>query len=260
VPRFRRRATLDRELAFNVVGAAFLINEGREIIVDPLPHADPAAVRMVLLGRVMAFLLRQRGWLPLHASGLTLDKAGDTGKCVLFLGSAGAGKSTLAAAFHQAGHLVITDDVAPVKVATDGMCLMQSALSYVRLKDKVVPELGKLGLTDPMRQGDKFRYDLVGPSLRDAYRVDRAYVIEYGSGFSIEPLSGPDAVMMLSRHSFVKHRDSERPAMERHLKHCAAVAAILPVRRLIRPRSIKALGETVRLVEDDLSASPPHQR
>src|SRR5208282_821090 len=72
VPRDRRRATADEELAVNVVGAAYLVRNGREITVDPLPDADPAAVRVVLLGRVMAFLLRQRGWLPLHGSGVLI--------------------------------------------------------------------------------------------------------------------------------------------------------------------------------------------
>ena len=43
---------------------------GREILVDQRSGIAPASMRVMLLGRVMAsFLLRQRGWLPLHSSG-----------------------------------------------------------------------------------------------------------------------------------------------------------------------------------------------
>src|SRR5258708_1882813 len=48
--------------------ARFRLRCGREITVDPLPEAPEAAVRVVLMGKVMSLALRQRGWLPLHAS------------------------------------------------------------------------------------------------------------------------------------------------------------------------------------------------
>ena len=35
-----------------------------EVVVRNLAGGDLAALRVVLLGRIMAFLLRQRGWLP----------------------------------------------------------------------------------------------------------------------------------------------------------------------------------------------------
>src|SRR5579863_7665772 len=114
IPRVPREATATNELAIHTLTGAYQITNGREIVVDPLPNVDPDAVRMVLLGRMMAYLLRQRGWLPLHASGVAVD-----GCAVLFLGESGAGKSTTAAAFHARGHQVITDDVAPVRISGD---------------------------------------------------------------------------------------------------------------------------------------------
>jgi hypothetical protein len=129
VPRVRRKATLEEEIAFNVIGVAFHIRNGREIVIDPNPGVDPGTLRVVLLGRVMAFLLRQRGWLPVHASGVVID-----GQCILFLGGSGTGKSTTAAAFHARGHLVVTDDVGPVRVV-DGHCVVQPVGSRLRLLD-----------------------------------------------------------------------------------------------------------------------------
>jgi hypothetical protein len=243
-----RKITLDEELAINGLGAAFLIRHGREITVDARRDADPALVRVLLLGRVMAFLLRQRGWLPLHASGVVIDN-----ECVLFLGAPGAGKSTTAAAFYKRGRLVATDDVGAVRVASDGRCVMQSAWSYLRLCEDARVLLDGSDNAAGF-QADKHRYDLnraIVPG--DLYPVRCAYIVEYGDDLQAEPVETLRAVTLLSRHSFVKHRNMERNALQGHLRDCSAVSSVIPVRRLIRPRSLAALPAVVRFVEEDLA-------
>jgi len=59
--REKKLATVDAELAFNSLAGSFWITGGRDIVVDPLPGVDPAVLRVLLMGKVMAFLLRQRG-------------------------------------------------------------------------------------------------------------------------------------------------------------------------------------------------------
>lgn len=247
VPRAPRRSTLDEELAINSLGAAFLIRNGSEITVDIRPDADPSTLRVLLLGRVMAFLLRQRGWLPLHASGVVIDD-----ECILFLGAAGAGKSTTAAAFHKGGHLVATDDVGAVRVTPEGRCVVQCAWSYVRLRDDARAVLGD---SHPAAgfQADKHRYDLNrGIAGGDVYPVRCAYVIEYGDALLAEPIETLRAVTLLSRYSFVRHRNMEREALQCHVRDCSAVASLVPVRQLTRPRSLDALPALVPFVEKDL--------
>lgn len=248
VPRVRRQATLDEELAINSVGAAFLIRNGLEITVDVRPDADPGTIRVLLLGRVMAFLFRQRDWLPLHASGVVVDD-----ECVLFLGAPGAGKSTTAAAFHKAGHLVVTDDVGAVRIAGEGRCVVQSAWSYVRLRDDARAVLDDSDAAAEF-QLDKHRYDLSrGIAGGELYPVRCAYIVEYGDAMLAEPIDTLRAIALLSRHSFVKHHNMEREALQRHLQDCSAVASHIAVRRLIRPRSLGALPALVRFVEEDLA-------
>lgn len=62
-----------------------------------------------LLGPVLAFALRMRGTLVLHASAVAIG-----GRALLIAGAAGAGKSTTAAAFVKHGAAMITDDVAAI--------------------------------------------------------------------------------------------------------------------------------------------------
>jgi len=59
-----------------------------------------------LLGPILGLLLRLRGVLCLHASAVAFAD-----RCVAFVGSEGAGKSTTAAAFARLGYAVLSDDV-----------------------------------------------------------------------------------------------------------------------------------------------------
>ena len=62
-----------------------------QIDIDPVDGVDPAHLSIPLFGAVFATLLHMRGMLVLHASAVVRD-----GKCVIFLGDKGAGKSTTA--------------------------------------------------------------------------------------------------------------------------------------------------------------------
>jgi hypothetical protein len=59
-----------------------------------------------LLGPVLGFVLRLRGVVCLHASAVAFAN-----RCVAFVGAAGAGKSTTAAAFARLGQAVVSDDI-----------------------------------------------------------------------------------------------------------------------------------------------------
>lgn len=89
--------------------ARFLIEDGREILIDPAPGSDEDAVRLFLLGSAFGALLVQRGHLVLHGNAIRI---GD--RCMICVGPSGTGKSTLAAAFLQRGHDILADDVVPV--------------------------------------------------------------------------------------------------------------------------------------------------
>jgi hypothetical protein len=247
VPRSFRPATLREEVAIHGAGASFLIRDGCEVIVDPRPDIDPFVLGALLQGRVMAFLFRERGWLPLHASGVVIGS-----KCILFLGNARAGKSTTAAAFHKCGHAVVTDDVAPVRVDSDGRCVLQSGWPHVRLREDAQTLFEGSDLTFAQQAG-KRRYDL--DSARppnDLYPLQCAYVLEYGDEVSAGPLDPAGAIPLLSGCSFVRHRRMSRDALGAHLRDCCSVARALPVRRITRPSSLRRLAEMVHFVEEDL--------
>jgi hypothetical protein len=232
-------------VAIHDLAGRFHIRHGREILVDPAPEVDPAVLQVVLAGRMMAFLLRQRGWLTLHASGVRID-----GQAILFLGISGAGKSTTAAAFHTRGHDVITDDVGAVRVIRRGECVLRPAGARLRLLDDSRSVFG--GIEPPgMFQWDKHVFDLSRGELEDTIPVRRIYALTDGDQLDAELIPPLAATALLSSNSFVRHMRMTKAALAAHVRDCAAVAAAVPVYRLKRPGSLAALPALVRWVEAD---------
>jgi hypothetical protein len=249
VPRTGPYASVDEEIAINDLAGRFHMRQGCEIVVDPAPGADPALLRVVLAGRMMAFLLRQRGWLPLHASGILLG-----GQAVLFLGASGTGKSTTAAAFHARGHQVITDDVAPVRVTAGGECILHPAGPVLRLRED---SRSVFGGTEPRGdfQWDKHVFDLSRNGRVDLAPVRFIYLLEDGESLRQELIIPLSAATVLSRVSFTRHGRMTKEALAVHLRDCSAVASAVPVFRLARRRSLAALPELVQWIERRVGAS-----
>ncbi len=248
VPKVPIHSIPQDEFIFRAGLAGFQISRGREIIVDPLPGADPVAVHSVLLCRVMSSLMRQRGWLPLHASALAI-----TGQAILFLGACRAGKSTMAAAFHLAGHPVIADDLGAVRLAY-GRCEMQPGWSCLRLFDDALQSLPDLP-PPTHRAGRKYSVYLNGHSQSVALPVKRIYFLEYADELQVQPISPQLATVLLDENSF-RRSGMDRDTVETQFARAAAVAGCVPVRRLLRPRHLAFLPAVVRLVEHDLAAAP----
>lgn len=110
----------DRHVPFvtiRTVGSGYLLSyaEGTRFLVStsgaqvdawwdaPLTEVDAADY---LLGGVLAFIVRLRGQVPLHASAVVVQD-----HAVLFVGAGGAGKSSIATAFASLGYPVLSDDI-----------------------------------------------------------------------------------------------------------------------------------------------------
>ncbi len=80
-----------------------------------------------LLGPVFGLFLAMRGVVSLHASAI-----GVAGKAILFIGDAGAGKSTTAAAMTRGGHALLADDITAI-TEREGAFFATPAFPYVSL-------------------------------------------------------------------------------------------------------------------------------
>ena len=90
----------------------FLIDRaGGRISAHWRPSRSDADAASHLAGSVLAFALRLRGSVPLHASAVVVD-----GRALLFIGDPWAGKSTTIAAFSRLGHSILADDIVRIDV------------------------------------------------------------------------------------------------------------------------------------------------
>lgn len=224
---------------------SFYIFNGREIVISLIPGADSGMLRLALTGSGMAYLMRQRGWLPLHASGVLID-----GEAALFLGESGAGKSTTAAAFHRRGHTVITDNIGAVRLE-DQSFYVCPAWPWIRLLGDSRSILGDSGMTAEFGL-DKHNFTLA-PSLPDrSIPLRRIYVLNFGSQLRVDEIPALPAVALLSMHSFSVRRGMDPEALGIHMRDCTSIAGLTPVRRLTRPCSLGGLPSMVQTVEEDL--------
>lgn len=125
-------------------GARFWLDEtGRTIWAvwpDTLQIEDAATY---LLGPVLGWVLRLRGVTCLHASAVGIG-----GAAAAFVGWAGAGKSTTAAALARRGHAVITDDIVALVARGEAfvampaypyLCLLPDAVKLLYGSDDALP-------------------------------------------------------------------------------------------------------------------------
>jgi hypothetical protein len=116
--------------------ARFLLSDGQEIAFEVEPGGDDDDLPIFILGTVFGILLHQREYIVLHASSVRVN-----GKAVLFCGSAGKGKSTLAAALTQRGYPLITDDLCMITVTDAGTPMAHSDGRHLKLWAQTIEEL-----------------------------------------------------------------------------------------------------------------------
>ncbi len=194
-------------------GFRFVYAEGAEFLIAadgtavegrwraPLTVSDAASY---LLGPVLAFVLRLRGVVPLHAAGVVVR-----GRARLFAGAAGAGKSSTVTALGALGYDMLSDDLVPLQVGANGIV---AAPGFPRLSiwdDSASALLGTL--TPELKPWS----DSYGKRCVDAYEqglrfhdaaveVGTIYVLQSrtSAGLGSQRLSSREALLALAANTY----------------------------------------------------------
>ncbi len=187
-------------------GARFTVAlDGSTITATWWPPLQEADAVSFVLGPLLAFVLRLRGVVPLHASGVVVD-----GEALLFTGPPGAGKSSTVAALGALGHQVLSDDVVPLGL--QGAHVMASpGFPRVSVWDDTALAVMGSGTPSLPRWSESYPkrcLDFLDGALRffpQHAPVVRIYVLEPRGGDSpleIRPLRPRDALVALSTNTF----------------------------------------------------------
>jgi len=211
-----------------------------------------------LLGPVMGLLLRLRGIVCLHASAIAVGA-----RAIAFVGAAGAGKSTIAAAFAKLGFPVLTDDVVTLVKSGEDYLVAPGEPRLRLWPDSVAALYGAPDVLPRLTPGWEKRYlDLQEDGYRyqeQALALAGIYVLDNRSETdapAIAALPLREQLMALIANSYAnKLLDSSMRAHEFEL--FGQLIERVSINRL-RPNSAPdKLVELCRLVLDDLRVSRP---
>lgn len=233
----------------------FLVSaDGHRIVGRPLTDVALEALHTYLLGVVLSFSLVKRGLDPLHATAVVVD-----GGAVGFLGDTGYGKSSLGAAFLQAGYPMLTDDLLVLRHDGHGF----SAYSGPP-RIKLFPEIAKRMLGEhvmgipmnPLTRKliiplDRHQSHQAPTPLKALYVLPRPSAGAGSRRLTLRRLSQRGAFLALLKSAF--NDEVVEPERLRHqFLLCTRIASAVPITLLSHPRSLASLPSVREAILADI--------
>jgi hypothetical protein len=229
--------------------------DGRRVLGRPLAGSSVEAFQAYLLSQVLSFSLLKRGIEPIHATVVVVE-----GHAVGFLGDSGAGKSSLAAAFLQSGHRLLTDDLLVLRSEGEDV-LAHPGLSRVKLFPEVAGLLLGEAAGTPMNDRTS---KLIVPLQPDSFQRSRVplgalYVLSPSptpadrGEIKIHALSKRRAFIELTRNTF-NPLVTDRDRLRSQFATAAEVSNRVHIGGLSFPRALSSLPSLRDAILADLSS------
>ncbi|MHB1582438.1 MAG: hypothetical protein ACYC0E_01625 [Acidimicrobiales bacterium] len=199
----------------------------RRIVYHRDPATDPEFVAILLAGSMAAYLLSAAGRLVLHASAVEVDRA-----AVAFVGWSGQGKTTLATLLCAEGCRLVTDDVLPVDVTSDGVSCIPGGLE-LRVREKSEELAERFSAQGAERRWTVDQRRAVAPAATSAERLPlRAVAIPWPDRESdrvrARRLDPGEATFTLARYQRIEGWTAADDLRAQFL-HVSALASAVPV-------------------------------
>jgi hypothetical protein len=235
-------------------GNTFWLNRQGSSIWAEWPDSQTLAdAATYLFGPVLGLLLRLRGVNCLHSSAVVIGDG-----AVAFVGAAGTGKSTTAAALARRGFAVMSDDVVAIREcaktfhvlpAFPFICLLPSSVEMLEGASRALPAFTP--------NWDKRCFSLAEPGLRfeqHSQPLRAIYLLDDSPAetpLQVRSVSPREALVELVRNSYAtraldgRAHASEFPALAR-------LVSSVPVRRIVGHLQARNLDHLCQLVVDNL--------
>ncbi|TYL36439.1 hypothetical protein CV102_22720 [Natronococcus pandeyae] len=186
-------------------------------------------------------MLHQRGLLVLHASAVSVSDRG-----LAFVGNAGAGKSTIAAAFAGDGHEVLADDLLAIRLTDDGPVIVPGP-PVLKLKPAVVSALDIDLQAAAPANGSKTLYAVPAGSPREPIPLTQVFVLTEPDHEEVT-LTGSDAFFPLLENTYTVNLLEATCTRQEHFQRCARLADSVTVSRLQREANVETIPNLVERV------------
>lgn len=238
--------TTDKYHFFMPEVGAYRIENGKEIVVLPVPLAGQNEIRLFLLGSAWGALCYQRGLFAVHASAV---QVGD--EAVLFCAFQGKGKSTMTAWLAAYGHTLVSDDLCCINMSTEERPTVYPSTQRFRLwKDA----LEALGWNSDRLERDHFRLDKYllpwsGAQLEQPLPLRAIYLLEWGDD-NLQRLNGINALQsFVSAATYRGELLSQMGLAGTYWQSCLQLLQHVPLWELTRQKDLTNMDNIVEMLE-----------
>ncbi len=226
------------------------VQNGDTIIIERMNNASWDEFSAFILGIVFGALLHQRRLLPLHGSSVSFKKKG-----LIFAGTSGTGKSTLAAAFIHNGAKLLADDISLINFST-GRPEIVPAFPGMKIWEDSLKHLGKNpGKYRPIRENLKKYLYTVKKYHDQQIAVNHIFVISSHNRetFEIRDIQGIEKFNILKNNTYFFRGMNRTGIMEKHFQMCNLLAQYIPVSHITRPSGSFRIDEMIKEIKTKLS-------
>lgn len=203
----------------------------------PAPGMD-SELQLYLMGTVFGAVAWFNGFLPIHASAI-VNGSGVTA----FTGDSGAGKSTLAAAMAEAGFAHVCDDTLVLDPRDSGVLAYPDG-KPLKLWDDAF-DLAQASRTDAIETMPGKFFARVNNVCHEVLPLTDLVFLEYGEGFSLEPITGADKFTRLPEAFYRPEIHRERGGKPDHLRFMTSMASHVRFWKATRPRGKQHLAQAI---------------
>jgi len=238
----------ENELIFSAPNVArYYIRYGNEIIIESLIEGISSATKVYLLGTAFGAILLQRGRIPLHGSGLSLNDIG-----IIVTGESGAGKSTIANALIGKGHMMVTDDVAALELDSEQRLKMYPSYPKQKLwqdsAKQMKIDVTKLKKIDGIN--DKY-YVSIEKFCNKPTNLSAIFELKSTrcNHVIVEELTGREQLEVILNNTYRPMFIEPFGLIKKHFFQCVAMTKMVKVYRMYRPENEFTIEEQVKTIE-----------
>jgi len=239
-------------LEFPGMATFFIDFQSRSLAIEPAAGCGDDTLVHLLLDQVLPRAICHEGRVVIHASAVALPDGG----ALAFSGV--SGKSTLAAAFHRAGHRLLSDDcllLKPMKgtvyaiPAYSSVRLWQDSLDAVFADDQATKQRTRRMAHYTRKhnlqlQADAAAQGLLPSPLKALFLLEPPASTGQAPSVRIAKANGMSAIMAIVEAQFALDV-TDRDAVKRGFETVSEVAGCVPVWRLTYPRDFTLLSHVV---------------
>ena len=234
---------------FNVKDtAAYKIENGKEITIEPYKEANLEDIKLYLLGSCLGIVLIENNKLPIHGGSININNKG-----VIFMGDKGAGKSTLTSALRLKGYKLIADDISVIE--KENKYKIMNGYPRQKLCEDTVKKLGyKKEDFKSLIVDNKLKYVIPAEDKfnEECTTLNIIYYLSVGdvNEVKVTEMRGKEKLDKLIENIYRIEVLRAIGIQGEHIKQYVDILRQIPMYNMERPRNCFSIDKQIKLIEE----------